>query len=254
MKEINLLKELTSPEVSSLNPKKWLIAWPIASLEQHGPFLPLGTDGIILDYIIDQVRKQLQGELPVIFGPMLPLGKSIEHLGFAGTISLSAITLLRIVEDIVVSLVAHGFQRLVFINGHGGNTDILHAMGPDLRYKYGIYIYYIDLWGSTFFDDIIQDLFPKLTEADIHAASAETSVLLYIRPDLVTLASARHSLDKSSKKLQIDVNSPLQFGWLAQDVGQSGVVGDPSYASAEAGKQIVKYAIQKICDLLKEIN
>lgn len=249
MKRVSLLKELTTTEISGCNPKEWLVAWPIASLEQHGPYLPLGTDTIVLDYIVGEVRKRLNDRIPIMFIPTLALGKSPEHLNFPGTISLRAKTLLDIMEDVVSSLITHGFNHLVVLNGHGGNTDILHAMGPDLRYKYGIYIYYIDLWGDNFFGDIIQKMFPKLTEADVHAASAETSMLLYIRPDLVTSTPTGRSLEKASKQSQIDIR---RFSWLTEDVSQSGVIGDPSYASAEAGRQIVEYAVKKMCSLLEQ--
>lgn len=250
-----LLEELTSTEFSGLNLKKCLLVWPIASIEQHGPYLPLGTDLIILTYIAGEVRKKLDNKIPVIFGPPLPIGKSPEHLDFPGTISLTTKTILNVIEDIVTSLAAHNFKRLVFLNGHGGNINVLQALGPDLRYKHDIELYYIDLWGGTFFNDAIHSCFPNLPIPDIHAASAETSMLLYIRPDLVkpTFSSATSTLSTISTSYGIKVNNEVSFGWVARDFGESGIIGDPSQASVEAGKYLVDYAVNKVCRLLERI-
>jgi len=250
-----LLEELTSTEFSSLSLKKCLLVWPIASIEQHGPYLPLGTDLIILTYIAGEVRKKLENKIPVIFGPPLPIGKSPEHLDFPGTISLTTKTMLNIIEDIVNSLSIHTFKRLVFLNGHGGNTNVLHALGPDLRHKYDIELYYIDLWGGTFFNDAIHNCFPDLTIPDIHAGSAETSMLLYIKPGLVqtTFSSTTSILSTIHPSYRTKLNNEVSFGWVARDFGESGIIGDPSQASVEAGKYLVDYAVNKICGLLERI-
>ena len=93
------LHELTTAQVSNMEPSEWLVVWPIASLEQHGPHLPLGTDAIILGEVVRRVRRRLRAGSRVLFLPMLHFGKSPEHLGFPGTISLSASTLLGVVDE-----------------------------------------------------------------------------------------------------------------------------------------------------------
>ncbi len=239
------LHELTTATVSSLQASKWLVVWPIASLEQHGPHLPLGTDAIVLDAVVDRVRGRLGAGFQALFLPTMPLGKSPEHLGFRGTVSLSASTLLAVLDDLVASLAVSEFRRLVILNGHGGNTALLQAMGPDLRYKYGVRVYHIDLWASPFFDDVIAEMYPSLAGTDIHAASVETSLLLHLCPDLV---------DQVPASVQAQPLGPVPSGWLARDFGELGVIGDPSLASAEDGRRLLAYAVEKVCTMLQSIR
>ncbi|RLC64522.1 MAG: creatininase family protein [Chloroflexota bacterium] len=253
MNKISALRELTTAQVARLEPAQWLVVWPVASLEQHGPHLPLGTDAIVLEAIVERVRERLGAGFQALFLPMMHLGKSPEHLTFPGTVSLQASTLLAVVDDLVASLAAHQFRRFVFLNGHGGNTALLQAVGPDLRYRYGVRVYYLDLWASSFFDDIIAELFPSLVGREVHAASVETSLLLHLRPELVDQMPDTSTLRAAADQESVNLTGTVPFGWLARDFGTSGVIGDPSLASAEAGEQILAYAVERACRMLQEI-
>jgi creatinine amidohydrolase len=245
------LAQLRTSDLASLTASDWLVIWPVAALEQHGPHLPLGTDAIVLDAVVRQLSSVLTGVKALLL-PGLPLGKSPEHLGYPGTISLRAGTLLAIAEDIVASCARHGFKRFVFLNGHGGNTALLQAVSPDLRYKYGVQIYHIDLWASPFFDDMIEKFFPQLIGCEVHAGSVETSLLLHLRPDLVEPLASRPSADALPSEVAQRLAS-VPCGWLAEDFGPSGVIGDPSQASADAGAAIFEAAVEQVCRLISHI-
>jgi creatinine amidohydrolase len=250
------LRELSYVEVSGLDPSEWLVIWPIASLEQHGPHLPLGTDAIVLGAVVDRVRQRLAESVQALYLPLMPIGKSPEHLAFPGSVSMDAATLLGVADGVVSSFAPHGFRSYIFLNGHGGNTALLRASAPDLRAKYGVRVYNIDLWASSFFGDIIEELFPGMAGIDRHGGAAETSMLLHLCPQLVRGTPGRDELRAAGGRLTGQALGPIEFdqltwgipfGWQSQDFGYSGVVGDPSLASAEAGRRILEYAVDRVC-------
>ena len=239
-------QELSSTQVAGLQVDRYLVVWPVASLEQHGPHLPLGTDALVLQAVVDGVREQLGESFPALFLPLQALGKSPEHLAFVGTVSLQMATMVQICEDIVSSLAAHGFKRFVFLNGHGGNTALLQSFGFDLRHKYQVKIYNIDLWGSSFFDEITAKIFPNLVGNEVHAGSIEASMMMYLYPELV--GELPHT------SAPTDFGKPVHFSWSSQDFGADGVIGDPTQATIEKGKIIVRHAIEKTTKLIREIS
>jgi len=247
-------EELTSTQISTLNGDAYLIVWPIASVEQHGPYLPVGTDLIILDCLVERVRKKLGRQLPILWGPTLSLGKSSEHLSFAGTVSLRARTLLGIIEDLAASLSTHGFRHLVLLNGHGGNTHLLEALGPDILRDYNVRMYTINLWGESFLNGVIRDCFPQLKRPDIHAGAVETSMMLYLRPDLVgPLPTSLPSKNLEGNAFYALLSNAMGISWKAEDFGPLGVIGNPLEASTEVGERVVIYAVNRICAILEEL-
>jgi len=248
------LRELTTDQVARLDPDGWLAVWPVASLEQHGPYLPLGTDAMVLEAVVERVRARLGAGFPALFLPLFPLGKSPEHLAFPGTVSLRAATLLAVVEDVVASLAAHRFRQIVFLNGHGGNTALLRALGPDLRYQCGVRVFHIDLWASAFFDDAVAELFPALAGCEIHAGSVETSMLMHLVPNLVAGTAGAPEPGATPDREIARFMGTVPSGWLAKDFGPSGVIGDPSQASAEAGARVLAYAVERVCQMLQAIR
>ena len=238
-------RELRSPELGELDHDACLVVWPVAALEQHGPHLSVGTDGIVLEAIVERVRERLGAEFAAVFLPLMPFGKSPEHLRFPGTVSLRASTLLAISEDLVASLAGQGFTRLVVLNGHGGNTALLQSVAFDLRSRYGVRAFSIDLWASDFFDEAISEIFPVLDEPEVHAASVETSLMLYLCPERVgEIPPASAACDLG----------PVPCGWAAEDLCDTGVIGDPTLATAEAGERLLDYAVARVCRLLGEIR
>jgi creatinine amidohydrolase len=239
-------QELSTARIAALPAERCLAVWPVASLEQHGPHLPLGTDALILQAIVEAVRLELGENFPALFLPMLTLGKSPEHLSFPGTVSLRAATLLDICEDVVSSLAAHGFRHFVFLNGHGGNTALLQSFGYDLRHKYQATIYNIDLWASDFFDQAIANLFPQLVGKEVHAASAEVAMMMHLYPHLVG--------DVPQVTAPQGFGQPVHHSWASDDFHSQGVIGDPSQASPEKGEALIHYAVKKVVENLTEIS
>jgi len=252
MENAPLLKEVTSSQMANLDKKQLLVVWPIASLEQHGPHLPLGTDLIVIESVAERVRGRLGNRLPLAFGPSIPLGMSSEHLGFPGTVSLGPTAFIRLVDDIAASLASHGIKHLLFLNGHGGNTDILHALGPDVRRKHDVRTYFIDLWGSSFFDDVIEEVFPGISSSEIHAATVETSIMLHLRPELVGPLPDKEAEGEALLPAGKAADTVCR-SWIAEDYGASGIIGSIREPSAEAGGRVVEFAVNKVAAMLEKI-
>ena len=247
MPENNLeLSKLSTDQVSKLDLSKYVVIWPIASLEQHGPHLPLGTDAIILREVVAGIREKLGDSFQALFLPPLELGKSPEHLSFPGTISLQASTLLGIADDIAASIVRFGSTRFVILNSHGGNSSLLQAESFDLRQKYGVKVYVLDLWTGKGYEELLASVFPNLHDLEVHAASLETSLMLFLHPELVGRIPSGNPAGR--------LLDTTPYGWGSSDFGVNGVIGDPSHASSKSGEVIYRFGVDRICTLLHSIH
>jgi creatinine amidohydrolase len=244
MTKARVFQEISTSIAAELAAAGALAVWPVGALEQHGPHLPLGTDALVLDAIIAGCREELGEGFNGLFLPTLSYGKSPEHLNFAGTVSLRAETLLMAADDVVGSLARHGFKRFVIFNGHGGNASLLQSYAFDLRAKYDVHVYNLDLWGGGFFKDLIAAHFPALEAKEVHAASVETALMQYLYPFLVG--------DVPHRAAQKDLDD-LRYGWLAEDFSPSGVIGDPTFANAEVGEKIFKDAVSRASEMLRAL-
>src|SRR3954469_4125946 len=112
------LTDLTSPAVAALS-RDTPVVFPVAALEQHGKHLPLFTDSMLLGEIVRRAAERLGNR--VIFAPLQWLGNSDHHLDFAGTLSAPPRVYLDILAAMLENFIAHGFRRLLLLNGHGGN-------------------------------------------------------------------------------------------------------------------------------------
>ncbi|WP_052329733.1 creatininase family protein [Thermicanus aegyptius] len=145
MKELHgkkgFLPRLTSRQVKELPKENALVILPIGAIEQHGPHLPVMTDSLIGEAILTKALEKTKKNLPIWLLPPISYGKSNEHIGFAGTISLSAETLIGIVTDIAVGLRSSGFKKLLLFNTHGGNVDLLHFVSREIYLSTGLILF-----------------------------------------------------------------------------------------------------------------
>jgi creatinine amidohydrolase len=239
---------LTWKQIEALPKDDTLLILPTAAIEQHGHHLPIATDTLINNLLLGHALALLPPELPIYALPNFCYGKSNEHIGFPGTMSLSASTFMAIIHDIGASVAASGFKKLVLYNTHGGNTSLDDVMARDLRADFGLRTFFLSGSGGAKFDDIN----PQERAYGFHANEFETAVLLYATPTLV------HT-DKYTVNYIADINNPLPllpengpatFAWLTRDIAPSGVMGDPNPATAENGKKWVEQAAHKVAAAL----
>lgn len=241
------LQEISTLTAGKLPLSGRVAVFPIGSNEQHGPHLPTGTDTIIIDAVVRGVRQHLTAQDPFIFLPLMPYGKSPEHMDFAGTISFKASTLMAVLDDVVSSLHAHGVKKIVFLNSHGGNNHLLGALSFDFRQAYQVSTYCLNIWSQDFITgQELDQLFPGLTYPEVHAASTETSLLQYLCPELVGPVP-----QEWNPKAEFPT---ISTGWATSDLSFDGIIGDPRQSSPERGKQLYELLVERTIRYLIAIS
>jgi creatinine amidohydrolase len=251
----NKLMELTWREVDQLDRANTLAIVPTGALEQHGFHMPLGTDAYVAEAVAQAAMDRLAGKLDFVVLPTLPLGQSPEHMEYAGTISLSAQTYLQVISDICSSLAKHGFKKIVFLNGHGGNNGMLEAASFQVRLDYDVRMFVINVWSIlTRPEGKAQINREARDETDLHAGEMETSMVLAIDPDLVLEAEAEDDISENyARGKLVTFSGPVLLGWSSLDVTPSGASGEPSKASVEKGEQLMSYLTNILCEAIEEI-
>src|SRR5271170_7120192 len=236
-------------QVEALPKDRTLLVLPTAAIEQHGHHLPLATDTLINNLLLGKSLEKLPTDAPVYALPAVCYGKSNEHLGFPGTLSVSASTFMAVLRDLGASIAASGFKKLVLYNTHGGNSSLVDVMARDLRAEFGLRVF--SLFGSA------GAAFTGLGEQErtygFHAGEVETSFLLSAIPELVypTEYTVNYIADITKPELLRPENSPANFAWLTRDIAPSGVMGDPNPATAEKGARWVEEASVKVAAALE---
>jgi creatinine amidohydrolase len=244
--------ELNWQQIDSLDRDKTIFLLPTGAIEQHGPHLPVDTDIYNSNALIENIAKSSGGN--VIALPPIWWGTSPHHKGYPGTISLKLETFHHLLTDIFSSLTAHGFYRFLVLNGHGGNAGILTASTADLSETLGVSIPTYSYWQS------IKQVLIDIGDSEIggmgHACEMETSLALFLRPELVDMkAIARDMPDVRVALSCIDFRQPGFLG-IPLDFrrdSKSGVMGDPTLATAEKGEKIFKAALVAATDAVREL-
>ncbi len=249
-------QDMTTAEFARLDAGRVIALLPVGAIEQHGPHLPVVVDACINRGIVARALELMPEELPVAVLPLLPVGKSNEHLAFPGTLSLSAETLARLWTEIGESVARAGVRKLVLFNSHGGQPQVMEIVARDLRVRLGI----VAVAYSWYAAGIPPGLFPEAEVQDgIHAGAIETSMMLHLRPDLVQMDEARNfaplmrELTEDGYRL-LSPTGPGRLAWQAQDLHPSGACGDATNADAERGRALVDHAARALVDLLIEVD
>jgi len=230
---------------------------PVAATEQHGPHLPLGVDTNILDGVLSAALAQLPPTLPVLVLPTQAVGFSPEHGSFAGTLSFSAATLIRLWTEIGEAVARTGVKKLLLLNGHGGQVGLLDVVGRDLRARLGLTV-----WSSSWFalpqPPAVAALFPPREHRyGIHAGDTETSMMLALHPERVDMAAARDFASASEARagrytLLADGRS-AKLSWSMEDYNPQGAVGNAAAATPEKGRALIDAAAGQLALLMGEL-
>ncbi|MQW14023.1 creatininase family protein [Sinorhizobium meliloti] len=247
MREVEWAR-MTAPELRAIAMKENALAiLPIGSLEQHGPHLPVITDTASALAAAVRAAQLVAEEVPVAVLPGLWLGLSEHHLPFGGTISIDYETLNKILVCIVRSLKALGFDRLLIVNGHGGNVEPLAVSVRELSVEYGLPIVSCLPWGSA------REEMEKIFDVDQgcqHACEGETSVMLAIAPQTVRA----DQFDMACVDQTHPLSPPLagtRFFSFAKLAPITGTFGDPRTATAEKGERFLDLQAAELVKLIQ---
>jgi creatinine amidohydrolase len=236
-------------QVDALPRDSTLLVLPTAAIEQHGHHLPLATDTLINNLLLGHALKKLPANVSVYALPTVQYGKSNEHLGFPGTLSLSASTFMAVVRDIGSSVASAGFQKLALHNTHGGNSSLIDVLARDLRAEFALRTFALHGSGGIAFEGLTA----QERAYGFHAGEVETSFLLAASPELVnrTAYTVNYIADLERPELLLPENAPATFAWLTRDISPSGVMGDPRAASAEKGARWLEEAATRLAAALQ---
>ncbi len=236
-------------EFAGIDPMRTIAILPTAAIEQHGPHLPVGTDTMIAGGMLDRVRVACPDDLDIRILPIQAVGKSNEHLHAAGTLTLSAHTALAVWQEIGLSVARAGVRKIVIVNSHGGNLDLISILSRELRVRAGMLAVKCQ-WGAFGHPE---GMYPREELAyGIHGGDVETSLMLAFRPDCVDMAMARDNRS-SAEGAAIPPVGPVSYGWVATDLNPVGTVGNAAMATAEKGEATAAHQVAGFLALLREV-
>jgi creatinine amidohydrolase len=247
-----ILADLSWPEVDAIRDQVEMVLIPVGSNEQHGPNLALKMDIVGATAFCNRASAMAGGKLLV--APSMPWGVSYHHMNFPGTITLSPDTFVQTLVEVVASLMEHGFERFMIVNGHGGNiaplgnavVRINEELGPTWVGS-GTYFSFADKNITSDFgfgDDIIG-----------HACQMETSAAMFLAPEIVkTDALAAGELTDLTYEFrghlqQYGVTVPYRF----DEYTQNGALGDARKSSIEYGTALMESALKNFVAFTDEV-
>jgi creatinine amidohydrolase len=247
-------QDLKTTDFAHIDPERTVAVLPVAAIEQHGPHLPLGTDALINAGILDATLERVATPTVVLALPPLAYGDSLEHADFAGTLTITAETLLATWTDIGTSVARAGVRKLVLFNSHGGQKAIVDLAALRLRVASRMLV----ARASYFAFGAPNGLF----DADewlhgIHGGEIETSLMLHLHPELVHRAALRNfpslgeTLARGNRWLGVD--KPIGFGWQSRDLNPAGVCGRAEAADPERGARYLEHIAVSFATLLSEV-
>jgi creatinine amidohydrolase len=242
------LADLAWPAVAAL-PKTTPVVFPIAALEQHGRHMPVFTDSLLLGEVVRRVKLTPVAE-KCLFAPLQWLGNSHHHMDFPGTLSATPRVYLDLLKDLATCFLAHGFTRIVFLNGHGGNItpyqQALFELRQDLRAHSGLLLLALTYWDAAGSPNAA---IPGLAQNRMgHACEWETSMVMRIRPELVVGDVAQVPAVLHGKEF-----APGYRAWTMPDRSEPGHVGTPAAATVEKGEALFAHFTAGVAAYLERV-
>lgn len=237
--------EMTYPQLREVSRQDTIVVAPIAACEQHSRHLPTITDTVLVTGVAEGVERRLPRA--VLLLPTQWLGASAHHLRFGATLSAEVDTHVQILCDMLVPLLEDGYQRLLLLNGHGGNIDTMHVALRRLQPRYRQRI----LAAASYWELAEKELAalaegPRKTMG--HACEFETSMMLALRPELVRRDEVRDDPPAD--------DPALRGLYLADDMYQRtdhGAVGFPERATPEKGRAFLEAAVARTAEVVQAL-
>ena len=227
------LTDLAWPAVAALD-RSTPVIFPVAALEQHGRHMPVFTDSLLLGEVIRRV-KQTPVAAKCLFAPLQWLGNSHHHCDFPGTLSATPRVYLELIKDLANNFLAHGFTRILFVNGHGGNIvplqQALFELKQDHRTNRELLLLSLTYWDAA---GSPLPTIPGLVQKQMgHACEWETSMVLRLNPALVV-----GPLKDVPEIPHGEALAPGYRAWVMPDRSEPGHIGNPALATPEKGEAL----------------
>ena len=247
--------KLTWPEVAAVVAEDRVCVIPVATLEDHGPHLPIDTDLLIVSEVCRRACAEAAEDAVLL--PAIPHGYDPHHMDFPGPISISWDTFTRYLTDVGVSLARHGFKRMLFVNGHGSNQSFVDAAArlvgvehPDVLAASSFYL--VNEAGRR----VIEEVRESARGGMGHACELETSIYLVLDETAVKMEDAVDETGfPASDDLYMDwSDGPLRLMPRWSSFSRTGVQGRPTLARAEKGRVLLDAAVEEIAGYIGELR
>jgi len=247
------LADMTSPELRARLDATDLVIIPVGATEQHGPHLPLCTDSINIAAVAEDAARAEN----VLVAPTIPYGVSENHLAYCGTIAVRPQTLTALLVDIGQGLLSHGFSRLLLLNGHGGNYEAMALAAHELRRLHADAVI-----GLTDLASFVYDGYEPASRIIYHADEGETAHTLAVAPQLVRMERAVREVTDSFNDYYHryyagdgEMTGRLSYGVpRTETMTRSGVMGDATLATPEAGQRMHAVAVSGLCAIVRDVK
>lgn len=232
--------------------KKTIIIVPIGSTEQHGLHLPVGTDS----YLPFDIAKDAASKVDnIIYTMPVWTGYSPFNMYLNGTISVPVDIFYHLVESVCLSIFNHGFEKIILLNGHGGNIDILRTLSIELNSRENKKVVVFSYW------DLVREYINKWRESEVgginHACELETSLMLYKHAEIVKENKIEKNVFSPKTKYlskDISVGDVVFMAIGFKDVSKNGTLGDPTKASKRKGERLYEKVLEKFIEFLKDFK
>ncbi len=247
--------DFTARAFETADPEATIAVLPVAAIEQHGPHLPVSTDFSIMTGMLETAIAMIPDDLDVRILPIQAVGKSNEHLYQPGTLTIPATALIEHWAALGDSVARTGLRKLVFINSHGGNEEIMGIVARELRVRHAMMAVKTSWMRFGVPDGLFSDIEKNY---GIHGGDGETSLMLHFRPELVNMDKAENFRSRvqdahAAFKLLAPTGTHA-FAWIASDLNASGTVGEAAKATAEKGRLTAAHQASGFVELLKEVR
>lgn len=223
---------------------------PLGSVEAHGPHLPIGTDTILAERLLDRAEPALHRDtITVLRLPALWLGASVEHVGQRGTASVDAEIVVANVSAVAAAMSRLGVCRLILWNAHGGNVAALAIAALAARRSHGLLVanaHWLD------FGVPPSLALPTPVREDVHGGWMETSLMLELAPDLVVPGAIEANPPRQLASCLYPYG-PIDWAWLSEDLASGGWAGRPDLATADLGRALSEHITLGVIQLVQDL-
>jgi creatinine amidohydrolase len=249
--------EMTWPAIKAAAAEDRVAVVPVATIEDHGRHLPVDTDLLLCTAVCEEAVKRVADRAVLV--PAINHGFSPHHMDFPGPLTIGAQTFIAYCADVCRSLAHHGFRRILIVNGHGSNTPFVDIVARLVVVETGALAAAVNYWAVPG----VREAAEALRESELiggmnHACEFETSLYLALRPDLVDMGQAVAELShRPSANYWTDLiagDGPLAMMEPWSSLSHSGVMGDPTKASADKGRRLLDVAARGLGELIDELR
>ena len=228
---------------------------PVGSIEQHGHHLPVATDTLLVDAIAELGAERVADDVPTLVTPTVWSGFSPHHMPLGGTLTLEFETLLTVVEELADAGLENGFDAVVLLNGHGGNISLVNGAVSTIGSRHPD----VEVVATTYFQlaaSFVDDVRDSDPGGMAHAGEFETSLMLYLYPDLVGEDRDATMWEQDYERASEDMfdGGPVGVYRSFDEYAASGAIGDPDLATAEKGERIYELLGDELESVLRNVH